>query len=63
MLKETLGSKFEVCSIFKPNAPLAEDLGQPGKGLTEQDDIVILEGPGNSLVMEYRSISASLQRG
>jgi len=24
MLQENLGSKFEVCSIFKPNAPLAK---------------------------------------
>jgi hypothetical protein len=38
-----LGSKFEVCSIFKPNAPLAnlvEDVRKPGKDLTKQDHIV-----------------------
>jgi hypothetical protein len=36
--QETLGSKFEVCNIFKPNAPLAEvveDLGQLSEGLTK----------------------------
>jgi hypothetical protein len=33
-----LGSKFDICSIFKPNAPLAnvvEDLGKLGKDLTK----------------------------
>jgi hypothetical protein len=38
MLQETLGCKFEVCSIFNPNAPLAkvsEDLGKLDKGLTK----------------------------
>jgi hypothetical protein len=41
-----------VVSTFKPNAPLAkvvEDLGKVGKGLTKQDHIVIVGGPGNSL--------------
>jgi hypothetical protein len=52
MLKENLGIKFDIVSIFKPNAPLAkvvEDLGKLGKGLTKQDHIVIVGGPGNSL--------------
>jgi hypothetical protein len=38
MLQETLGSKFEVCSIFKPNTPLAnvfEDVRKPDKDLTK----------------------------
>jgi hypothetical protein len=38
MLQETLGCKFEVCSIFNPNATLAkvsEDLGKLDKGLTK----------------------------
>jgi hypothetical protein len=41
-----LGTKFDACTIFKPNAPLAkvEDIGKLGKGLTKQD-----QGPGNSL--------------
>jgi hypothetical protein len=52
MLKENLGTKFYIVSIFKPNAPLAkvvEDLGKLGTGLTKQDHIVIVGGPGNSL--------------
>jgi hypothetical protein len=52
MLKENLGTKFDIVGIFKPNAPLAKvvaDLGKLGKGLTKQDNIVIVGGPGNSL--------------
>ncbi|KDR19419.1 hypothetical protein L798_06193 [Zootermopsis nevadensis] len=52
MLNENLGNKFDIVSIFKPNAPLAnviEDLGKLGKGLTKQDHILIVGGPGNSL--------------
>jgi hypothetical protein len=36
MLQENLGSIFDICSIFKPNVPLAyviEDLGKLGKTL------------------------------
>jgi len=43
MFQENLGSKFEVCSIFKPNAPLVnivEDVRKLGKDLTKQDHIV-----------------------
>jgi hypothetical protein len=32
MLQENLGAKFDICSIFKPNVPLAkvvEDKGKP----------------------------------
>jgi hypothetical protein len=52
MLKENLGTKFDIASIFKPNAPLAkavEDLGKLGKDLTKKDHIVIVGGSGNSL--------------
>jgi hypothetical protein len=52
MLWENLGIKFDVCSILKPNAPLAkviEDIGKLGKGLTKQDHIIVVRGPGNSL--------------
>jgi hypothetical protein len=38
-----------VCSIFKPNAPLAkvaEDIGELRKGLTKQDNIIIVGGAG-----------------
>jgi hypothetical protein len=51
MLPKNLGTKFDVCSIFKPNASLAkvvEDTGKLGKGLTKQDHIIIVGGPGNS---------------
>jgi hypothetical protein len=56
MLKENLGSKFDICSIFKPNAPLenvVEDIGKLGKDLTKQDHIIIVGGPGNSLDRNY----------
>jgi hypothetical protein len=46
------GTKFDVCSIFKPNAPLAKvvkDLEEFGKDLTKQDHFVIVGGPENSL--------------
>jgi hypothetical protein len=51
MFQENLGSKFEVCSIFKSNAPLenVEDVRKPGKDLTKQDHIVTVGGAGNSL--------------
>jgi glycerol dehydrogenase-like iron-containing ADH family enzyme len=52
MLQENLGSKFEVFSIFKPNAPLAnvvEDVRKLSKDLNKQDHIVIVGGAGNSL--------------
>jgi hypothetical protein len=45
MLQENLGTKFDVCSIFKPNVPLAltvEDIGKLGEGLTKQDHISIV---------------------
>jgi hypothetical protein len=52
MLQENLGSKFKVCSTFKPNAPLAkvaEEVRKLGKDLMMQDNVVIVEGAGNSL--------------
>jgi hypothetical protein len=52
MPQENLGSKFEVCNIFKPNAPfakVAEDMGKLGKDLMKQEYVVIVEGAGNSL--------------
>jgi hypothetical protein len=39
MLKENLGTEFDIVCIFKPNAPLAkvvEDLGMIAKGLTSK---------------------------
>jgi hypothetical protein len=56
MLQENLGTKFDVMSIFKPNATLAkvvEDLGKLSKDLTKQDHIIIVGGPGNSLDRDY----------
>jgi hypothetical protein len=55
MLKESLGKGFDIVSIFKPNAPLAnvEDLAKLGKDLTKQDHIVVVGGPGNSLDRNY----------
>jgi hypothetical protein len=52
LLPENLSSMFEVCSIFKPNAPPAkvvEDARKLGKGLTIQNHIVIVGGARNSL--------------
>jgi hypothetical protein len=52
MLHENLGSKFEVCSIFKPNAPLAnvvEDVRKLSEDLIKQDLTVIVGGAGHSL--------------
>jgi hypothetical protein len=46
-----LGTIFDVCSIFKPNASIAkvvEDIGKLGKGLTKPDHIIIVGGPGKS---------------
>jgi hypothetical protein len=51
MLRETFGSNFEVSSIFKPKVD--EDLGKHGKGITKQDHIVIVGGPGISLDRQY----------
>jgi hypothetical protein len=48
MLQEKLGTEYEVTSIFKPNAPLAnvvEDLRNLGKDLIKQDHIVTVRGP------------------
>jgi hypothetical protein len=56
MLQENLGSKFDICIIFKPNAPLAnvvEDLGKLCKDLTKQDHIIIVGRPENSLDRNY----------
>jgi hypothetical protein len=56
MLQEHLGTDYEVTSIFKPNAPLAnvdEDLTKLGKNLTKRDHVVIVGGPGNSPDRNY----------
>jgi hypothetical protein len=51
-LQGYVDSKFEVCSIFKPNAPPAnviEDVRKLGEDLPKQDHTVIVVGAGNSL--------------
>jgi hypothetical protein len=63
MLQETLSSTFKVTSIAKPNASLAkvvEDLGKLGKGLTKQDYIVIVGGPGKSLDRHHYAMEKDL---
>ena len=56
MLKEHLGTEYEITSIFKSNAPLAdvtEELGKLGNGLIKWYHIIIVEVPGNSLERNY----------
>jgi len=63
MLLENLGSKFEVCRIFRPNV---EDVRKLGEDLNKQDHIVFVGGTGNSLDVNQDNsmkFSASLQRG
>jgi glycerol dehydrogenase-like iron-containing ADH family enzyme len=70
MFQENVGSKFEVYSTYKPNAPLAkvdEDVRKLGKDLTKKDHIVIVGGAGKNLdINQYYSTAKdlnSLQRG
>jgi hypothetical protein len=56
MLKDSVGKRFDIVSIVKPNAALtnaAEDLSKLGKDCTTKDHIVIVGGPGNSLDRNY----------
>jgi hypothetical protein len=51
-LQNAMGDAYTVTSIFKPNADLSnatEDTGNLCKGLTKEDQVVIVGGPGNSL--------------
>jgi hypothetical protein len=46
MRKDNLVTKFDVCSIFKPDAPIAktvEDIGKLGK-VPDKQDIIIVGG-------------------
>jgi hypothetical protein len=50
--------KLVPCSkkTVEPNAPLAqivEDIGKLGEGLTKQDHVIIMGGPGKSLKSNY----------
>lgn len=56
MLQEHLVTEYEITSIFKPNAPLANiivDLRRLGNDLTKRDHIIIVGGPRNSLDRNY----------
>jgi hypothetical protein len=55
LFEEHLGIKYEVTSIVKPSARLANfavDLGKHGNDFTKRHHI-IGRGPGNSLVINY----------
>jgi hypothetical protein len=64
MLQESLGSKFETCSILKPNAHLAKvakDVRKLGKDLNKQEHTVIVGGAGNRLdINQYYPIYKDL---
>jgi hypothetical protein len=56
MLQKHSGSEYEVISIFKPSAPLAnvvDDLENLSKDLTKKNHTVIVGGPENSLDRNY----------
>ncbi|KAJ4437507.1 hypothetical protein ANN_17652 [Periplaneta americana] len=62
LLKEELGTDYEICSIVKPSAGpthVTEDLVKLSSGFTKRDHIVIVGGPGNSL---DRDVSYSVER-
>jgi hypothetical protein len=67
MLQENLGTKFDMCSIFKPNAPLAkvvEDIRKLGKGPTKAKSYYYSGRARNSLrkaiIIQLKMISTSL---
>jgi len=64
MLQENLSSKFDVCSHFKPNVPLAkvdEDVRKLGEDLTKQDHVVFVGKARNSLdINQYYSVQKDL---
>jgi hypothetical protein len=56
LLQQSLGTKFDVISIYKPYAPLAkvtEDLGKFHKDFTKQGHIVTVGQPVKSLYSNY----------
>jgi hypothetical protein len=56
VLQEHPGTEYEITSIFKSNALLAdvvEDLGKLGNDLTKQDHIIIVGQPENSQDRNY----------
>jgi hypothetical protein len=51
-LQNAMGDAYAVTSIFKPNADMSnvtEDIGNLCTGLTKEDQVVTVGGPGNSL--------------
>jgi hypothetical protein len=53
MLGQTLGKKFDIVSIAKPNAPLSNDAEVLGKVVKILPSRITLGVPGNSLVRNY----------
>jgi hypothetical protein len=56
MVQENLAIKLAMCNIFKPNNPLAnvlEDIGKIHKGITKQNNIIIVGLSGNILGRNY----------
>jgi hypothetical protein len=56
MLQENLGTKYDMCSIFRPSelhAKLVQDIGNIHKGRTKQNHIIIVGGPGKRLDRNY----------
>jgi hypothetical protein len=50
-LQNAMGDAYAVSSIFKPNTDLSnvtEDTGNLFKGLTKEDQVLIVGGTGNS---------------
>jgi hypothetical protein len=69
MAQENVGTKNDMCRIFKksdPHAKVLEDIGKIHKGLTKEDHIIIVGGPGKSwtetIIIKLKMISTSLQR-
>jgi hypothetical protein len=62
-LQENLDFKFELCNIFRQNAPLAKDVEdlRISKNLNKQDHIVIMGEAGNSMdINQYYSVDKDL---
>jgi hypothetical protein len=56
MIQENLGTQYEITSIFKPHAALAnvaENFRNLGNYLTKRDHIITRGGPENSLYINY----------
>jgi hypothetical protein len=59
VLQEHLGTEYEITSILKLIAPLANVTEHPGKlgnDLTKWDHIITVKGPGNNLHLKIPSL-------